>query len=315
MLTDKMISVVVPCYRDEGNIRELIHRLTQTLEKITSKYEIIYINDASPDNSEAILVEIASLNPNVTVINHSRNFGLMSVFTTGMRQARGDAVILMDGDLQDPPELISDFVKKWAEGFFVVYGIRISRDESFLRKLGYMLFYNFWARISDIHIPKYSGEFSLMDRKVVDIILSLPERERFIRGLRAWVGFPQTGIEYHRPERFAGNTTQTMRSYFNWAIHATTSFSSFPLRMISFIAVAFSFVLVAFLVYNLVFFIFGGRAFQGFFTQFGLMLLIGTVNLICIAIIAEYLNVIFMEIKNRPTSIIRSILNDHKQGS
>jgi len=314
MLTDRFISVVVPCYRDECNIREMVGRLTEAFQGITPNYEIIYVNDASPDNSEAVLAEVAKNNPRVTVVHHSRNFGVMSAFHTGMRQTIGDAVAVMDGDLQDPPEVIGDFVKKWLGGYQVVYGIRASRDESWLRKIGYYWFYKLWAEISEVRMPRDSGEFALMDRKVVDLVLSMPEKERFLRGLRSWVGFAQIGVPYHRPDRFAGKTTQTLWNYFSWAIKATTSFSSFPLRMISVIAVMFSAFLVAFLAVNLALFVMGVRAPRGFMTLLGLLLLIGTMISICNAIMAEYINVIFQEVKARPTSIVSYVLNDHRTG-
>src|SRR3989344_1324498 len=170
MLTHKLISAVVVCYGDEGNIRALYDRLSKALSGITSHWEIIYVNDASPDNSEAILQELAAKDPHLTLINQSRNFGAQAAFTAGMIQALGDAVVLMDGDLQDPPELIEEFVKKWLEGYKVVYGIRRKREQSMGRFMQwlYHLFYVFFSKTAYISIPQDAGEFSLMDRVVVD---------------------------------------------------------------------------------------------------------------------------------------------------
>src|SRR3989339_1226428 len=211
MLTKKKISVVAIAYRDEGNIAELYRRLTQTLRTITPNYEIIYVNDASPDKSQEILEKLAKKDKKLTVILHSRNFGAQNAFTTGMKQANGDAVVIMDGDLQDPPQLIEKFVEKWLKGFDVVYGIRRKREKSMGRMWEsiYHLFYVIFNRLSYVKVPLDVGDFSLMDRRVVDHLNALPENDRFIRGLRAWVGFSQTGVPYTRPERFSGQGVST----------------------------------------------------------------------------------------------------------
>ena len=211
MLTEKILSVVVVCYRDAGSIRALYDRLTKALRAITPSYEIIYVNDASPDESESILRALAAEDSHFTVIQQARNFGAQAGFTAGMVQALGDAVVLMDGDLQDPPELIAEFVKKWQEGYEVIYGVRRKREKSMgrLNALLYHLFYVVLNSLSYVRIPLDAGEFSLMDRKVVDRVNALPERDRLIRGLRAWVGFRQTGVAFARPERFAGTSTNS----------------------------------------------------------------------------------------------------------
>lgn len=235
MLTDKIISVVVVCYRDEGNIRELYRRLSVTLQSITPCYEIIYVNDASPDSSGQILRELAAGDLRLTVIEQARNFGAQAAFTAGMIQASGDAVVLMDGDLQDPPEMIAEFTTKWLEGAEVVYGVRRKREKSMgkLNEWLYHLFYVTFRRLSYVRMPLDAGEFSLMDRRVVDWIDSLPERDRLLRGLRAWVGFRQVGIEYVRPERFSGVSTNSFFKNIRWAKKAILSFSYAPLEWIS----------------------------------------------------------------------------------
>ena len=208
MLTKKKISVVPIAYRDEGNIEELYCRLTAVLKKVTPNYEIIYVNDASPDRSKEILERLAKKDDHLIVILHSRNFGAQNAFSTGMKYATGEAVVIMDGDLQDPPELIEKFVKKWLEGYDVAYGSRRKREKS-LGKLWeqiYHLFYVIFSKLSYVKVPQDAGDFSLMDRKVVDAINALSEKDRFIRGLRAWVGYKQIGVDYVRPERFSGTT-------------------------------------------------------------------------------------------------------------
>ncbi len=313
-LTDKMLSVVVPCYRDELNIRELYARLSATLQRITSSYEIIYVNDASPDNAGAVLDELAKGDPRLTVIHHARNFGLMNVYTLGMKQAIGAAVVLMDGDLEDPPELIEEFARQWLAGYLVVYGIHKERDVSWLKSRAFIAFYRTWNYLSDIRIPVDAGDFSLMDRKVVDIINDLPEKDRFLRGLRAWVGFPQIGVNFKRDKRFAGKSTQSYRSYFSWAILAITSFSTAPLRFVSIIAASTTVLSIANLVVLVALYFANVRGPRGWLTMIAVILALASVAFICLAIIAEYLTRIYKEVKQRPTSLVAEMRNDHRAG-
>ena len=317
MITTKKISVVVVCYFDELAIKALYGRLTETLKKITPSYEIIYINDASPDNSEVLLREIASKDRNLTIINHSRNFGAQAGFTSGMIQATGDAVVLMDGDLQDPPELIEEFVKKWEGGNMVVYGIRKEREASMgkVKQHLYHLFYLLFSYSAYIKIPSDAGDFSLMDRVVVDHINSLPERDRFIRGLRAWVGYKSTGISYKRPERFDGRasvSTKGLLSAFRWARKAIFSFSYKPLEIVTYIAICTTILaLIGIVVYLVLFLIYGAP--QGFSTIIVMILFFASIQLLTLSIMGEYIGKIFEEVKGRPRFIIRDIVNDHKK--
>ena len=214
-LTNKKISVVVVCYKDEFNIEALYYRLKKVLEDLTPDYEIIYVNDASPDKSELILRNLASKDSKLIVINHSRNFGAQAAFTSGMIQSSGDAVVLMDGDLQDPPELIPEFVKKWQNRYKVVYGTRKNREASMgrFKEWLYHQFYIYFNKLSYVKMPLDAGEFSLIDRVVVDHMNSLPERDRFIRGLRAWVGYSSVGIPYVRPERYDGKKSVSTKGF------------------------------------------------------------------------------------------------------
>ncbi len=232
------LSAVVACYREEGTIHAMYERLTAALQSITPKYEIIYVNDGSPDGSGNILDELARKDPHLTVIHLSRNFGAQAALTAGMCQATGDAVVLLDGDLQDPPELIPAFVKKWQEGTEVVYGIRRKRERSMgkINEWLYHLFYVLFRKMSYVKVPLDAGEFSLLDRKVVEWMNALPERDRLLRGLRAWVGFRQTGIEYVRPERYAGKSTNNFWRNLTWARKAICSFSYAPLEWVSILA-------------------------------------------------------------------------------
>lgn len=314
-LTDKMLSAVVTCYRDEGNIEPLYARLGAALSAITPHYEIIYVHDASPDKSMDILRRLAATDKKLTVIDQARNFGAQAAFTAGMVQATGDAVILMDGDLQDPPELIEEFVKKWNEGFEVVYGIRRKRERSmgWLNQWLYHQFYVFFRKMSYVRVPEDAGEFSLIDRKAVDWMNALPERDRLLRGLRAWVGFRQTGVEYVRPERHWGTSTNSFWKNLRWARKAIFSFSYAPLEWISTIA-AFVTLLsaVGVLFYIAGFFLYPDVP-RGITTVFVLILFLGSIQLLCLSVIAEYVGRIFEETKQRPRYITREILNDQRK--
>jgi dolichol-phosphate mannosyltransferase len=312
MLTDKKISAVVVCYRDAGSVNELFRKLKETLEKITAHYEIIYVNDASPDDAEKVLSELAKKEKHLTVINHARNFGAQIAFTSGIYQADGDAVVIMDGDLQDPPELIQDFVKRWLEGYEVVYGIRAKRAEAWWRRIGYKVFYRILQKFASFDIPLDAGEFSLMDRKVMDVILACRERNRLIRGLRAYAGFKQIGIPFSRPPRFSGKTTQSFFDYINWGIKGLISFSDKPLKFISLLSFIVTLLSGCAIIVYLTFFFFESAP-SGFMTLLTAVLFLGAIQLLCLSIIAEYLAQIFEEIKNRPINIVKEIINDQRK--
>lgn len=316
-LTKKKISVIPVAYRDEGNICELYKRVTKILREITPNYEIIYVNDNSPDNSQKVLEELAKEDKKLTVILHSRNFGAQNAFTTGMKQAIGDAVVIMDGDLQDPPELIEKFVSKWLEGYDVVYGERRKREKSMGRLMEqvYHLFYVTFNKLSYVKVPLDVGDFSLMDRRVVDQINMLPEKDRFLRGLRAWVGFKQTGIPYVRPERFSGTGVSTTSIFkgLSWARRAIFSFSYEPLEWVFYAAITsvIASLLAAFF-YILTYFLFPGAP-KGFITILVATLFLGSVQLVVLSFISEYLRRIFEEVKSRPISIVQKIINNHRK--
>jgi dolichol-phosphate mannosyltransferase len=317
MLTSKKISVVIVCYYDEKNVVALYDRLSATLKKVTPEYEIIYVNDASPDNAEAVLRSLADKDTRLTIINHSRNFGAQAGFTSGMIQATGDAVVLMDGDLQDPPELIVEFVKKWNEGYKVVYGTRKNREDSMgkFKTWLYHMFYVLFDHSSYIKMPRDAGEFSLMDRVVVDHINALPEKDRFIRGLRAWVGYKNTGIPYKRPERYDGRqsvSTKGLLGAFRWARKAIFSFSYKPLEIVTYVAILTTLLAICGIIfYVITFFIYGAP--QGFSTLMVVTLFLSAIQLLTLSIIGEYVGRIFEETKGRPRFIIRDIVNNHKQ--
>jgi polyisoprenyl-phosphate glycosyltransferase len=223
----KKISAIIACYKDASAIPIMYERLKKTFQKINVDYEIIFVNDGSPDNTEAILENLVKKDNHVIGITHSRNFGSQMAFTSGMEIAKSDAIVFLDGDLQDPPELIEKFYKKWMEGYDVVYGIRAKREAPLLMAIAYKLFYRIFHKLSYIKMPLDAGDFSLIDKKVVEILKQFPERDRFLRGLRAWVGFKQTGVTYIRPERMFGKSTNNLIKNLQWATKGILSFSYF----------------------------------------------------------------------------------------
>jgi dolichol-phosphate mannosyltransferase len=307
------LSAIIACYQDALAIPIMYRRLVKVFQQLKFNYEIIFVNDGSPDKSESVIAKLASQDQHVIGINHSRNFSSQMAFTSGMKIATGDAVILFDGDLQDPPELIPQLVAKWLTGFDVVYGIRVKREAPLLMQWGYKLFYRLFHQISYIKIPIDAGDFSLIDKKVVEALNLLPERDRFIRGLRAWVGYKQTGVPYIRPERMFGQTTNSLWKNFQWAIKGIFSFSYVPLQMItmiSFLAFIFSLVLI---VYQItVRLLWPSIAPKGITTVIVIVLFFGSVQLLSLSIIGEYIAKIFEEVKQRPPYVVKSIVRHSK---
>lgn len=308
-IATKTVSAIIACYNDEQAIPIMHERLVKVFNAIGCQYEIIFVNDGSPDNSETVLSELASRDPRVIVITHSRNFSSQNAFMSGMQVATGDAVVLLDGDLQDPPEIIPQFVEKWTEGFDVVYGVRARRDASMFLRVAYKLFYRIFSKLSYVRIPRDAGDFSLMDRKIVDILIAMPERDLFIRGLRAWVGFRQIGVPYHRPERMFGRTTNSILKNIRWAKKAIFSFSYEPLEMLFYSALLISLITFLTIIFYFASYLLHPDQPRGTTTIILLILFFGSVQLISISIIGEYLGRVFEEVKQRPTFIVKKILN------
>jgi polyisoprenyl-phosphate glycosyltransferase len=304
------LSAVIACYGDALAVPIMYERLRATFREIGADYEIVFVNDASPDNAREVLSELAGRDPKVVVINHTRAFGSQSAFTSGMRIATGDAVVLLDGDLQDPPELITQFVERWREGFDVVYGVRVKRETTKFMGFAYKLFYRVFRRLSYVDIPLDAGDFGLLDRRVVDALDELPESHRFLRGLRAWVGFRQVGVPYLRPERMFGKSTNSLLKNIGWARRAIVSFSYVPLDLIAWLALAVVGVSFVGLVVELVLRLADpGLAPKGFTTLIAGMLFIGGVQLLCLAIIGSYVAHMYEESKRRPSYLVESLIN------
>jgi len=307
---EKKLSAVIACYRDAPAISQMYQRLKDVFGKIKVNYEIIFVNDSSPDNTREILAGLAAQDKKVIVINHARNFGSQSAFTSGMRIATGEAVILLDGDLQDPPELIEQFFQKWREGYDVVYGTRVKRKAGLFMQAFYKIFYRIFRATSYISVPVDAGDFSLIDRRVIDALNSLPENNRFLRGLRAWVGFKQTGVSYVRPERAFGRTTNSLLKNLDWARKAIFSFSYAPLDFILWLAFVTVGGSVVAMIWQVALRILRPElAPRGYTTLFILILLLGGIQLLCLGIIGSYLAHIYDEVKRRPSYIVESFLN------
>lgn len=297
------ISVVIACYNDGMAIPIMYQRLIETFIKIGCNYEIIFVNDNSPDNSEQVLEEICLSDMNVIAIKHSRNFGSQAAFVSGMEIASGDAVVIMDGDLQDPPELILSFFEQWQNGYQVVYGNRTKREASLLMNFAYSTFYKLFSRLSNIDVPKNAGDFSLMDQKVVEHIVALPEKEQFLRGLRAWVGFKQIGVDYIRPERMFGKSTNNLHRNIGWAKKGILSFSYLPLEIMSYAGFFLTFISFLAIAYQIIYTFLYPDIPHGVPTIIVLVLFFGGIQLLAISLIGEYLSKVVDETKARPKFI------------
>jgi polyisoprenyl-phosphate glycosyltransferase len=312
-----VISVVIPIHNEEPVIPQLLARTLAAAGTWGEDFELVLVDDGSRDRSLELLVDAARAEPRLRVVKLSRNFGHQAAISAGIQQARGGAVIIMDGDLQDPPEELHKFIARWREGYEVVYGIRQQRKESWPMRLAYAAFYRGLNLVSDVDIPLDSGDFCLMDRKVVDALnLAFPEQVRFIRGLRAYVGFRQTGVEYERQARAAGTPSYTFKSLLKLAVDGLFSFSMVPLRLASYIG--FLIAIPSFLtgIYFIVIRTFGlyvlghtPEETPGLATlAVGLFFLSGLI-LIILGIMGEYLGRIYIEVKRRPLFIVDYVFN------
>jgi len=305
------VSAIIACYKDGQAIPIMYQRLKDVFCKLKIDHEIIFVNDCSPDDSENIICEISSKDSKVIGISHSRNFGSQSAFKSGMSISSMNSCVLLDGDLQDTPELIEKFVEKWREGFDVVYGRRVKREATWFMQIAYKAFYRVFDYLSYIPIPKDAGDFSLISKRVVKEMLKFPERDAFLRGIRAFVGFKQTGVDYIRPERMFGVTTNSFFKNIGWAKKGILSFSNKPLNILSFLGITL-FPLSVFLglmqVLSKLFF--PELAPPGFTSTISIIIFFGAINLFAISVIGEYLAKIFEEVKQRPAFIQNKIIKN-----
>ncbi len=299
-----VITAIIACYKDAQAIPYMYERLVRMFNDLKVRYEIIFVNDNSPDNQEEVIDALCERDVNVVGISHSRNFGSQSAFLSGMEIATGDAVVLMDGDLQDPPEIIPEFYKKWMEGNDVVYGVRVQREMKPHIHFFYKLFYKLFRNLSYVPIPRDAGDFSLIDRKVVRELVKLPETEQFLRGLRAWVGFRQAGVPYVRPERMFGVSTNNWRKNIWWAKKAIFSFSFAPLELMSYAGFFLTGMSVLGIFWQILAkFVFFPDTPRGMSTVIILVVFFGGLTILGISFLGEYISKIFEETKKRPKFI------------
>jgi dolichol-phosphate mannosyltransferase len=310
-----LLSVVLPAYNEQEVLPLAYQRLSAMKSVLAERevdYELVFVNDGSRDDTARMLDELALSDPHVRAVHLSRNFGHQAAVTAGLEMARGDVVAIMDCDLQDPPEVLPDFLSKWREGFQVVYAIRKKRKEWFGKRLAYWTFYRLMRLVSELDIPLDSGDFCLMDRSAVDLLNGLPERQRFVRGLRTWIGLKQTGVEYERQARQAGVPAYTLSKLLKLAADGLVSFSGAPLRLVmrlGLLGVVAGFALGLWVLLDTIFI---HRAPRGWASLACLVLLMSSIQLLSLGIIGEYLSRIFLEVKGRPTYLIASVSEQRK---
>ncbi|MCS7243034.1 MAG: glycosyltransferase family 2 protein [Candidatus Caldatribacterium sp.] len=303
------LSVVVPVFNEEEVLPETYRRLTEVMEGLALPYEIVFVDDGSKDQSPRLLDELARRDPRVRVIHFSRNFGHQAAITAGLDYARGEAVVVIDADLQDPPEVIPEMVAKWQEGYEVVYGQRVRREgETLFKRLTASFFYRLLRFMTDIDIPLDTGDFRLMDRKVVEVMKLLREKNRFIRGLVAWVGFRQIALPYVRHRRLAGTTKYPLRKMLRLAWDGITAFSNKPLKVAAYLGLALSLFSFLYLVAIVVAKLLGKSTVPGWASLAVMNLFFSGIILIILGIMGEYLGRMYEEAKNRPLYIVDRIV-------
>lgn len=299
-------SIIAPIYNESGNIDELYQRVRDTMNQTQEPWEIILVDDGSTDGSTDLIRKMAEDDKHVRPVIFARNFGHQIAVTAGLDYSRGEAVVIIDSDLQDPPEVILDLIEKWKEGYEVVYAIREEREgESWFKLMTASLFYRLIHRITDVDIPLDTGDFRLMDRKVVNVVNQMREKHRFLRGMSVWVGFKQTGVKYNRAARHAGETKYPFRKMMRFASDAITSFSYVPLQVstyLGFIAAGISVVAIPIVI---ILRLIGSHAFAGQATTLIAVLFFGGVQLISLGILGEYIGRLYDEAKGRPLYIVR----------
>ncbi len=308
-IVSRCVSIVIPCYNEEGNLRETHRRVTQTVSGEGIEYEIVYVDDGSRDATPGMLQELQAHDSRVRVVYLSRNFGHQFAVTAGLAHAKGEAVIIMDADLQDPPEVAIEMIQRWQEGYDVVYGVRTGREgETRFKLLTATLFYRLIRWLSDTEIPLDSGDFRLLDRKVVDAIVSMPERDRFIRGMVSWTGFRQIGVHYRRAPRFAGETKYPLPKMVRFALDGILSFSVKPLRLSTLMGFVSAGLALIGILYALGIRLFTQRWVTGWTALVIAILFLGGAQLISLGIIGEYIGRLYGEAKRRPLYLVRETL-------
>jgi dolichol-phosphate mannosyltransferase len=309
MSTRPVISVVAPVYNEEPIIDELYRRLAAVLDSTGEPWELVMVNDGSYDGSAEKMRALVERDPRVRVVNFARNFGHQNAVTAGLDHARGDAVVIIDADLQDPPEVILQLLEKWREGYQVVYAVRSERrGESWFKKFTAKLFYRLIYRITDVNIPVDTGDFRLMDRQVVNALNSMREHNRFIRGLTSWIGFRQTGVTYVRQERFAGQTKYPLRKMIRFALDAITGFSYFPLQVAIYASLLFALIAILAIPIVALLRLSGSNIqFEGQATTLVVLLLVSSFQMFFFFILGQYVARIYDEVRQRPLYVVADV--------
>jgi len=309
----KLISIVVAMHNEQASLDMLFRALSEVLQRLSFRCEIVCVNDGSTDGTLAGLFESQNRDRRIRIVDLTRNFGKEAAMTAGLDHANGDAVILIDADLQDPPSLIETFVKHWLDGYEVVYGVRASRpDDSLAKRTSAIGFYKFFNTLTETRIPQNAGDFRLMDRRVVDALLALPEKNRFMKGLYAWVGFKQIGVTFVRQPRAAGLSSWSYWKLFNFAIDAITSFSTVPLRIASAVGAAVSIAGLSYATYLIVRTILDGIDVPGYASVMVAILFLGGIQLLALGVIGEYIGRLYLEAKDRPLYLVSHVY-DHER--
>lgn len=313
-----LISIVAPCYNEEGSVGLFVDAVMEIVRGGDYDFEIVFVDDGSADGTRSALTGLADRHTQIRIVALSRNFGKEAALTAGLDNADGDAVIVMDVDLQDPPDLIRDFIAKWREGYDVVYATREDRQtDSFAKRFTAEGFYRLFNRISAIKIPENTGDYRLMDRRVVETIKTLPERSRFMKGLFAWVGYRSVGVPYARPVRSAGETKFSFWRLWNFALEGFVSFSTAPLRVWTYVGGAIAFASFIYASVIIIMTLFTGNDAPGYASLLTFILFFGSVQLISVGVLGEYISRLFIEVKRRPVYIIDEIYSagDHSTES
>jgi len=306
-------SIVAPIYNEIENLHEFYRRIEEVMDSTNEDWELVLVDDGSTDGSTEKIRELAGSDNRVRPVIFARNFGHQIAVTAGLDYARGDAVVIIDADLQDPPEVILELAEKWREGFEVVYAVRAEREgESWFKKFTASLFYRIIFLITDVKIPLDTGDFRLLDRKVVDVMNSMRERHRFLRGMAAWVGFKQIGVEYKRAARHAGVTKYPFKKMFALALNAITSFSYFPLQVATYIGFFSAGIAILAIPVVIIMRMTGSQAFFGQATTLISVLFLGGVQLISLGVLGEYIGRLYDEAKGRPLYIVSEAPEDQR---
>lgn len=307
-------SIIVPMYNEQDVIVMTYEQLTLTMKKLNEPYQLIFVNDGSRDETAIIVKQLALKDSAIKLVNFSRNFGHQIAITAGIEHAEGDAIIIIDADLQDPPHVMLQMIEKWKEGYEVVYGKRLSREgETWFKKFTAKWFYRILRKLTNVDIPTDTGDFRLIDRKVADVLTQLNEKHRFVRGLVSWVGFKQTSVEFVREERAAGVTKYPLKRMLKFALDGITSFSYKPLRIATYIGFAVSLFSFIYLIYIVFEHLFTDNTVPGWTSLIGISLLFNGIILLLLGVIGEYIGRIYEESKNRPLYIIQEVFQSEKE--